>query len=171
MKLRAFMFVLLMATVARSAPTRELVGARLVKWSRGSVEVMTQSLPGEEHESLCIITPKKLTEGRAALVIWFRGHQISSVASGPALEGCEFSIDDLERIGTPDVIQIIDAKSHALIEAYSIIDGIVEPLPDAQFSDTRHPFSPGDPVVDYLRAKRKVKEPNQSSQPTRPAGG
>jgi hypothetical protein len=128
--------------------------SHLVTWSRDRVEVMTQSADRDSNESLCMISPFDLPSGRAALLIWFKQGHISSISSGPALIGYSFSIDDLETTGVPDLIQIKEAKTDRVVEAFSIIDGIVEPLPDEQFNQQRRSFSPGDPVVAYLKGKR-----------------
>ena len=145
------------AALTRSevAPNPDHPDQKNTIWSRNGIEIMTYAPLQPSGSSLCVITPFKLRSGRAALVIWFTDKKISSITSGPALDGYPFSIDDLNQDGVPDLIQIKEKATSKVIEAYSIIDGVVEPLPDDQFKKDREEFSPGDAIVDYLKKKTK----------------
>ena len=126
-------------------------------WFRDGVKVVSQNIPTEGNAlSLCTISPFEKEKGNVALALSFTGGRISSIFNGPALEGYGFSIDDFTRDGVPDIIQIVGENQEngqrRLIEAYSIIGGIVEPIPDS-FMDRTDEFYFEEDISAYLKSK------------------
>ncbi|PXA02864.1 hypothetical protein DDZ13_14940 [Coraliomargarita sinensis] len=135
-------------------------------WFRDGVKVVSQNIPTDENKlSLCIISPFEKEKGNAALALSFTDGRISSIFNGPALEGYGFCIDDFTRDGVPDIIQIVGENQEngqrRLIEAYSIIGGIVEPIPDRLIMDRSDEFYFDDDIIAYLKSKL---EPDASGQ-------
>ena len=117
---------------------------------------MDQTPPGSDGQSLCMIKPFGEREGGLALAIWFKDKKITAMYSGPALDGHSFYIDDFTRTGAPDFIQFVDLKTNKVFEAFTIINGIVEPLPADQFKEDRSSFNFEDKkLVDFLKQKSK----------------
>ena len=65
--------------------------------------------------------------------------------------GFLISLDDFTKDGNPDFLQIKDAETAKVIEAFSIINGNVQPLPDDRFKKDRTEFYFDDEIVEYLK--------------------
>lgn len=64
---------------------------------------------------------------------------ISSLTTNQ-IEGTRFCIEDFTEDGHPDFIQIISKADNKVIEAYTIIQNQVEPIPDEWFREGRVAF-------------------------------
>ena len=105
------------------------------KYYRDRIEILTHTWTdpegtGKFNVHLFGITPVNLKTGRIALAIWFKNGKIISILSGPALDGLQFELADLTKDGQPDFLRITKRDGGKTIEAFTIINGIIEPVPD-----------------------------------------
>lgn len=147
------------------APNSDKPNFKTIVWLRDGVKIMSQTRTNSLGVSLCRICPFKPGAGDA-LTIWFQDGKIASAFSGPALNGYSFAIDDFTRDGVPDFIQITEQKveNHVrkLVAAYTIVNGVVEPLPDRLLKSDHTEFYYDDEIVAYL--KEKLNEANRTNQ-------
>ncbi len=122
-------------------------------WSRDGVEILTQNDADENGRSICMIHPFRDQAKGTSLVIFFNKGRLSSVSGAPGLEGFSFAIDDFTRDGVPDFIQITDRNHTIVYEAYSIANGMVEPIPSRFFREDRNPFYYDDDIIAYLKQR------------------
>lgn len=125
-----------------------------ILWFRDGVKIMTES-PRDGHRSVQVtITPIDIKHRRQALVLSISSGHISRIHGGPALQDCKFYISDRTADGTPDLIEIFDRSANNLIEAYTITNGIVEPVPSKMLESHRSGFLLDDQkIVEYLKEK------------------
>lgn len=122
-----------------------------IEWKREGRTILTEHIPETSGTSLCMFT---IGESGTDLTIWIRNKRIVSLST--AIPGYLISLDDFTKSGEPDFLQIKDPSSGRLIEAFSIVDGLIEPLPKERFKKDREEFYFDDDIVDYLKQK-----PNQ----------
>jgi len=134
------------------------------RWFRNGVEILRQTDSNATGISACSIFPfGPCPEGPgSALAIYFLDGRMASVFSGPAMQGCGFSIDDFTKDGVPDLIQITSHGHEKVLEAYSVANGIVEPIPSSMFKPDRSEFYFDAPLIRYL--KRKIEQPDAEVQ-------
>jgi len=129
------------------SPTREAVsldsqqrGSTKINWrqkkyARGAREILSHTSTDSDGDGTfdlhCYaIYPTAAKRGRVALVVWVENGRISRLHNGPALAGLDFLVDDLTGDGVPDYVCIMGHGNGKIIEAFTLIDGIMEPVPD-----------------------------------------
>jgi hypothetical protein len=105
------------------------------RYSRAGREILSHTSSDSDGDGTfdlhCYgIYPTAAKRGRGALVVWVENRRISRLHNGPALAGLDFAVDDLTGDGVPDYVCIMDPGDGKIIEAFTLIDGIMEPIPD-----------------------------------------
>ncbi|PXA03336.1 hypothetical protein DDZ13_13010 [Coraliomargarita sinensis] len=123
-------------------------------WYRDGVRILSQQTMDEEAgTSMSTIYP----EGEKAwsIVLFFTRERISGLSTLRPLQENRISIDDFTRDGIPDLIQVIRGEEGKVehIEAFSIVDGILEPIPESFYEGRTHEFYYDEEIVTYLKAK------------------
>jgi hypothetical protein len=76
------------------------------------------------------------------------------MSGGPALATCKIFISDCTADGSPDLLEIYDRKTGKLIEAYTIVHDVVEPIPSKMLEEFRSGFFPDDQnIVRYIKKR------------------
>lgn len=131
-----------------------------ISWTKDGQKILTQTIPPESPEGLCtisVISPPKVD-----VILYMNSGRVVGLAT----KNTEFlvSLDDFTKDGNPDVLQLTDPKTKRVIEAFSIIHGIVEPIPDEKLNPSREEFYYDEGIISYLKEKEKT--PNQTLEPT-----
>lgn len=87
----------------------------------------------------------------ANLTLYLKDGKVSGVSTHK--EGFLLSLDDFTKDGVSDFLQIKDPGSGHVIEAFSIIDGFVAPLPRERMKPDRTEFYFDEEIIDYLKQK------------------
>lgn len=144
--------------VRKEVPTAGDPSEKNILWFRDGFKIMTECPRGGKRSVQVTISPVDVNSGRAALVFSISSGRISRMSGGPALATCKFFISDRTADGSPDLLEIYDRKTGKLIEAYTIVNDVVEPIPSKMLEEFRSGFFPDDQnIVRYI--KKRESEP------------
>jgi len=123
-------------------------------WYRDGVRILSQQVMDEEAGTrMSTIHPEGKKEW--SVVVFFTRGRISGLSTLRPLQGHRISIDDFTRDGIPDFIQVIrgDEGKVEHIEAFSIVDGVLEPIPESLYEGRSDEFYYDEEIVAYLKTK------------------
>jgi len=117
-----------------------------IEWKRDGRIILTQTIPQAlDSDSLCMIS---IGISKRDVVIYITKGRASAIST--TTPGFLIALDDFTKDGNPDFLQIKNADSKKVIEAFSIINGIVTPLPDDKFRKDRMEFYFDEDIIEYL---------------------
>ena len=159
--MKKLLYLLLLTSISSRAdlerkeePTVGNPAVKNILWFRDGAKIMTECPRDGNRSVLVTITPINVELGRNALTLSFLSGRISRIEGGPALQTCSFRVSDETADGILDFIQITDIKSKKLIEAYIIINGVVEPIPSKILESHRAgAFFEDDSIVRFIKDK------------------
>jgi hypothetical protein len=160
--------------VRKEVPTVGNPEEKNIVWFREGVKIMTECPRKGQRSVLVTITPIDVERGRSALTISIKSGHISRMSGGPALLNCSFLISDFTEDGVPDLIQIFSRKGnplgikHALIEAYTITNDVVEPIPSEMLEANRSGFLMEDQNIVRFIQEKEAEQAGTGQPATRP---